>query len=307
MHKTLQIGKTQWIFVQTPDPETINNLAQEYDFHEMITNDLLEVNAQSKIESSGKHFFLALSFTKYIPSNGRSVFNELDVIIGDNYIITTIGSESQSFTALFDTVSQEDKTIDESYKSSPYYILYRIIDAFYDKTIKSLSFSSQRLLDIQNSISDGAKNEVIDDLMNEDLNKILIKHNFLSQKDVINDLINHIDEFHDKQLKVYFNDLKVKLARIISTINVLTEKNDSLMTAYNTYLGIKSNKSMTRLTFINSIFMPLTVIAGIGGMSERSMMTGSQNWRIAYPLFILGCVAIAYITFLILRKFFMKK
>jgi hypothetical protein len=42
-------------------------------------------------------------------------------------------------------------------------------------------------------------------------------------------------------------------------------------------------------------------------MSERSMMTGSHNWRIAYPLFILWCIAIAYITFLILRKFFLKK
>jgi Mg2+ and Co2+ transporter CorA len=90
MQKTLQIGKTQWIFVQAPDKDTINKLALEYDFHEMIIDDLLEVNAQSKIESSGEHFFLALSFTKYMPNNGRYLFNELDVIIGDNYIITTI-------------------------------------------------------------------------------------------------------------------------------------------------------------------------------------------------------------------------
>jgi magnesium transporter len=79
----------------------------------------------------------------------------------------------------------------------------------------------------------------------------------------------------------------VKLSRIISTINVLTEKNDSLMAAYNTFIGIKNNNSVTKLTFVNAIFMPLTVIAGIGGMSERSMMTGPGNWRFAYPLFIL--------------------
>jgi magnesium transporter len=87
----------------------------------------------------------------------------------------------------------------------------------------------------------------------------------------------------------------------------LTEKNDSLMWAYNTFLGIKSNKSVTRLTFINSIFMPLTVIAGIGGMSERSMTTGPENWRIMYPLFIVLCVIIAYVTYLLLRKYFLKK
>ena len=128
---------------------------------------------------------------------------------------------------------------------------------------------------------------MIDELINEDLNKIFIKHNFLSQEDIIDDLIHHVNEFHEKHLTTYFNNLKTKLAKIVRTINVLTEKNDSLMAAYNTFLSIKSNKSVTRLTFVNSIFMPLTVIAGIGGMSERSMMTGPENRRISYPLFII--------------------
>lgn len=308
MQKTLQIGGTQWIFIQEPDKETIDKLAQEYGFHEMIVNDILEVNAQSKIDTSSDHFFLALTFTKYVPEESRYIFNELDVIIGPNHnhIITVIGEESQSMNKLFDTITEETRPITEPYKTSPYYLLYRIIDAFYDKTIKSLTFSSQKLLEIQNNISKKG-GDVIDELINEDLNKIFIKHNFLSQQEVIDELIGHVRELHDKQLTTYFNDLKVKLDKIIRTINVLTEKNDSLMAAYNTFLSIKSNKSVTRLTFVNSIFMPLTVIAGIGGMSERSMMTGPQNWRIAYPLFILLCIVIAYITFLLLRKYFMKK
>ncbi|MEI6672910.1 MAG: CorA family divalent cation transporter [bacterium] len=193
-----------------------------------------------------------------------------------------------------------------SYKSSPYYILYRIIDGFYDKTIKSLSFSSQKLLDLQNEIENKGE-DIVDELINEDLNKIFIKHNFLSQEDIIDDLIDHVKQFNEQHLTTYFNNLKTKLSKIIRTINVLTEKNDSLMSAYNTYLGIKSSKSVNRLTFINSIFMPLTVIAGIGGMSERSMMTGPENRKISYPLFILLCIVIAYITYLLLQKFFMKK
>jgi Mg2+ and Co2+ transporter CorA len=68
MQKTLQIGTTQRIYIQEPNQEeSIRKLAQEYEFHEMMTNDLLGVNAQSKIESNEKHFFLALTFTKYQP------------------------------------------------------------------------------------------------------------------------------------------------------------------------------------------------------------------------------------------------
>lgn len=308
MEKTLKFGNTEWFFVESPGKDIIDQLSQKYDLHEMIVNDLMEVNVQSKIEKSGKHFFLALSFTKYIPEQGRYMFNELDVIIGEDFIVTTIWLESQSLTQLFEQMAKEAQVMDAaSYKASPYYILYRIIDSFYDKTMKSLSFSSQKLLQLQNDISD-TKKEIIDDLINEDLNKILIKHNFLSQKEIINDLIAHINDLHEKHLTVYFNDLKVKLSRILNTINVLTEKNDSLMNAYNTFVGIKNNNSVTRLTFVNAIFMPLTLIAGIGWMSERSGMTGGgANYWISYPAFILMCIVIAIWTYFLLKKMFMNK
>jgi magnesium transporter len=43
----------------------------------------------------------------------------------------------------------------------------------------------------------------------------------------------------------------------------------------------ETNTIVRRLTLITTIFMPLTLLAGIGGMSEWSMMTGPEHWRIA--------------------------
>ncbi|MEI8252556.1 MAG: CorA family divalent cation transporter [bacterium] len=67
--------------MKEPDKETIEQLAKEYDFHEVIVNDLMEVNAQSKIDSNSNHFFLALTFTKYVESEDKYILNELDAII----------------------------------------------------------------------------------------------------------------------------------------------------------------------------------------------------------------------------------
>jgi magnesium transporter len=47
--------------------------------------------------------------------------------------------------------------------------------------------------------------------------------------------------------------------------------------------------------------MPLSLLAGIGGMSEWSMMTGPQNWRIAYPVFLLGMVVIGIANYYLLK------
>jgi magnesium transporter len=60
--------------------------------------------------------------------------------------------------------------------------------------------------------------------------------------------------------------------------------------------------TVRRLTFITTIFMPLTLLAGIGGMSEWSMMTGPENWRVAYPAFLLAMVVIGFASYYLLNR-----
>jgi magnesium transporter len=62
-----------------------------------------------------------------------------------------------------------------------------------------------------------------------------------------------------------------------------------------------TNATVRRLTFITTIFMPLSLLAGIGGMSEWTMMTGAANWRIAYPLFLLAMVVIGVANYYLLK------
>jgi magnesium transporter len=92
----------------------------------------------------------------------------------------------------------------------------------------------------------------------------------------------------------------------------LTESyRDIVTTLMEMYLSIQNNKmtkaandtnvTVRRLTFITTIFMPLTLLAGIGGMSEWSMMTGPGNWRIAYPAFLVGMVGLGFISYRLLK------
>ena len=63
-----------------------------------------------------------------------------------------------------------------------------------------------------------------------------------------------------------------------------------------------TNVTVRRLTFITTIFMPLTLLAGIGGMSEWSMMTGPEHWRIAYPAFLVAMVVIGCASYYLLNR-----
>ena len=83
----------------------------------------------------------------------------------------------------------------------------------------------------------------------------------------------------------------------------LFDKINFLMDAVVGFININQNKVFKRLTVVSVIFMPLNLLAGIGGMSEYSMMTQGVPWQMSYGIFSLGLIVLGWITYLVLRKF----
>jgi magnesium transporter len=83
----------------------------------------------------------------------------------------------------------------------------------------------------------------------------------------------------------------------------LFDKINFLMDATVGFVNVNQNRVIYRLTVLSVIFMPLNVVAGIGGMSEFSMMTKDIPWPVSYALFTIGLVLMAWVTYIILKHF----
>jgi magnesium transporter len=75
-----------------------------------------------------------------------------------------------------------------------------------------------------------------------------------------------------------------------------------LMDARGTIINNNMNVLLKNLTLINIVFLPLNLIASIGGMSEWSMMTKGLHWWISYTLFSLGMFFFGWVTWLLMKK-----
>jgi magnesium transporter len=73
------------------------------------------------------------------------------------------------------------------------------------------------------------------------------------------------------------------------------------------FINVNQNKDIKRLTVMSLIFMPLNVLAGIGGMSEFSMMTTGIPWQIAYSSLCVGLVFVAWSTYVGVQFFERRK
>ncbi len=73
------------------------------------------------------------------------------------------------------------------------------------------------------------------------------------------------------------------------------------------FINVNQNKDLKRLTVISLVFMPLNVIAGIGGMSEFSMMTTGIPWQWAYSGLLGGLAFVSWLTFMGVQFFERRK
>lgn len=85
---TLKIGKMKWIYLSRPDRKQLEDMIKGLDLHEMVEQDILEPSAHDKIDRYDDCIFLIMHFPKYNEKLGKYVSNEMNIILGKDFIIT---------------------------------------------------------------------------------------------------------------------------------------------------------------------------------------------------------------------------
>ncbi len=91
------------------------------------------------------------------------------------------------------------------------------------------------------------------------------------------------------------DDLIIENTQCLKQAEIYSTVFSGLMDARGSLVNNNMNQLLKNLTILNVVFLPLNLIAGIGGMSEFSMMTQNVDWRISYGLFSLAMVIIGWL------------
>jgi len=100
----------------------------------------------------------------------------------------------------------------------------------------------------------------------------------------------------------YLDDLAIENSQCAKQAEIYSNILASLMDARASLVNNNLNILLKQLTIISIVFLPLNLIASIGGMSEYSFMTKSLPWQVSYALFMAGMVIIGFLTYMLLNK-----
>ena len=147
--------------------------------------------------------------------------------------------------------------------------------------------------------SDGQGNLARVNEIRSDIRRLLVHYEQLI--DMTQELEENENGFFSEDNLRYIHLFMNYISRRHSTATSLRDYTMQVRDLHNTQLEVRQNKTMTLLTVITTIFMPLTLIAGWYGMNFRYMP--ELEWRFGYlAVFLLSVAVIVCCLILFKRK-----
>lgn len=291
-----------WVDMEDPTEDEIDYLTDIFGFHDLTVEDCIFPNHRPKVDDYTDYLFIifhAMALKNGVVDANNLQVLELQFYLGNHYLVTfhedPILLVNQTRTRVTMHPALMAKGSD--------FLLHLIMDAVVDEMTRILDRMEDKLDVIEDRIladEVGALQE-----MNEFKAAVSKFRKFAGpHRDVIRALMSQSFEFISDRRVIYFKDIHDHLVSINESANLFRELMASTLESYLSMVQKKMNDVMKVLTVFTVIFMPLNLIAGIGGMSEFTMMTGSgaHNWIWAYAAFSCAMFLIGWAVYVALKK-----
>jgi magnesium transporter len=292
MIETIDFGAVKWHHILNPSEEDLLFLEDNFHFHPLDIEDCRSTNQRPKIDIYDDYNFLILHFPAFDGAMKNLRIREIKIFWGPDYIIT-IGSSHWVIKNLFDATEKNPDAVDEFVKSSSDALLYTIlnrlmVDAYslllriggQIEEINRDLFSKKAVVTIEN-ISITRKNIILLNTIFKPQLRMFHKFEsgditgFTKDRDFMDDYWGNILDYYQKMWDMIEDNAELIVG--------LSKTFDSLQTN-------RINEVMKIMTFISTIFLPITFITGVYGMNVELPFMGEKLtfWVLAALMLSVG-------------------
>jgi magnesium transporter len=308
---SMDLGGYVWFHFYQPTLEQLTELSEPLGLHPLSIEDCLDENQIPKIDEFSTNTFIL--FNAYSYSGNRLKIDEVNLFLGKNFLIASSRHE------LFEQKQMDEieRVISEKKKNSinnPAYLMHIILDQIVDQKFIAIRAIEEALENAEEQMiqSPAAFNSIDLQFLRRDI--MALRKSIFHEREIMIIICRQDNRLIPSSIDIYYKDIYDHLNKYFelseSFREVVTSLNEIHLSMLNNQMAIaaqKTNVKVERLTLITTIFMPLTLLAGIGGMSEWSMMTGPEHWKISYSMFLLGMAVIGAGNYYFLKWLDRKK
>lgn len=261
-----------WIDLESPTTEEVRGLLEEYRLPPAVAEELLLPTMKPRVEFYDDCLiYLILHFPAFRHTHGTDENQEVDFIIGRDFLITTrydTIDPLHKFSKVFEVNSILDRSDIGAHAG---HLFFYMVRKLYKSLEHELGYIHDALRDIESQIFAGREKEMVLELsrISRELRgfkqavrlhrEVLVSFEIAARKFFGDDfgyqLRTIIGEYHRIESGIAIN---------VDTLSELRETNNSL-------LSTKQNEIMKVLTIMTFVTAPLALLAGLFGMNTDSI------------------------------------
>jgi magnesium transporter len=300
--QSISEGKLTWIYIEKPTEAEGQYLEERFGFHPLEIDDVLSRAQRPKIDEDDDHLFIVMQFPVFDKENRITRPSEVDVFIGEDYVVTVhCSGDLKPLSRFFRECRIRDESRAAYLGRSSGYLLYHIIDRLVNYCFPILNRITENIDDIEDVIFAEAVPETVRNisLLRRDL--ISFRRVVRPQIAVLETLEQEDYPFFKEEQEIYFGDIADHVRKIWDGLEDCKEVVDGLAETSNWLTSHRIQEIMRVLTIITVVLAPLTLLSGIFGMNVY-LPGGIQGGRLLSFGVILGVMgAIGLSVFAYLR------
>ncbi len=261
-------GKLTWTYIERPSANEVNYLGQHFNFHPLNLDDVLSPVQRPKIDEDENHLFIVLHFPVFDKKNRITRPSEVDIFVGENYIVTVhCAANLKPLTKFFRECQINEEKRETYLGRGSGFLLYHIIDRLVNYCFPILNKITESIDDIEDIIFSKTVPETVHQIS-------LIRRDLISFRRVIHPQIAVIETLEKKDYpffkgkqESYFGDIADHIRKIWDGLEDCKEVVDGLAETSNWLTSNRIQETMRVLTIVMAVIAPATLVTGFFGMN----------------------------------------
>lgn len=281
-----------WVGLFEPTAAEFQAVQDEFKLHPLAVEDAIKAHQRPKLELYDDSAFMVLRTARYLQESEVVEFGELQVFVGQGFVVTVRHGQAAELTALRQQIERDQSLL----RCGPAAVLHAIVDHVVDGYPAVLAGIEDDIGEVEEEVfSPKGHNPVerIYYLKREVLGMIKATAPLQQPLERLSEL-RDIPYLHD-DIAPYFRDVLDHLVRVLEQVYSFNELLSSVLEANLTRVSIRQNEDMKKMAAWAAIGIVPTAMAGVYGMNFQHMP--ELQWRFGYPLSLLVIVTICMLLY----------
>lgn len=294
--------KITWIDIEKPTENDVDFLRENFNFHELVLNEIIPDTIRTKVDVYDDYFYLVLHFPAFDKATRSTRSQELDILVNNNTIITLHKEAIIPLKSIFDQFNlyEEEKQKYISEADGPAKMLYHLIDSLLNSCFPKLDHISENIDQAERAIFQDEEKNMIREVSIIKRDILDFRRALKPQRQILESLEVTVIKFFGENYKPFFNDLLGHHMRIWDNLENYKELTESLESTNATLFSSKLNETIRILTIFTALLMPISIIVGVFGMN---VIVPFQS----HPQGFIIILSLATLTILSIYLYFKKK